>query len=440
ILDCVKTLRIKLSMREVPVAYMSTEDQHLHKLLERFTDWKLIPKASQTEPGEVLLVLEKAGDFAAARAWATVHKLPQDILKDIEQRHLYHLLTLDQPDTVTAFQLLDKLRLVSKAQCLRLRDKLIADERLSLAMEVSTKCGIDPAGVWSAMGFACLHLGDFTGARDKFAHCLKVPADKNQTSASQSRLLGEILEFLDTIPSSGFTEVHSLLTDPGSICDITTLLIPSVGEENRIESCAYQECLYYLRTYGSYLDHICFLRQHSYWMKAAQFAGDYHCSSDIFVHGLMVPAMNSGEMSRLLEQMLMLDPTLEKWTAYLMATCKHLLKQKYFNTLYHVQLFMKDYIRAAMTCITHFYQRGATSYLDLSGRLQFLFTAQHHLEAYLDPGQWGSVRHPLAATTPVTAGKQPPHWDKQLPESSARMTLSREEVKKEIKVTKFLEQ
>lgn len=56
----------------------------------------------------------------------------------------------------------------------RLRDKLIADERLSLAMEVSTKCGIDPAGVWSAMGFACLHLGDFLGARDKFAHCLKV--------------------------------------------------------------------------------------------------------------------------------------------------------------------------------------------------------------------------------------------------------------------------
>ena len=56
----------------------------------------------------------------------------------------------------------------------RLRDKLIADERLSLAMEVSTKCGIDPAGVWSAMGFACLQLGDFAGARDKFSHCLKV--------------------------------------------------------------------------------------------------------------------------------------------------------------------------------------------------------------------------------------------------------------------------
>ncbi|BFZ12118.1 hypothetical protein BsWGS_15157 [Bradybaena similaris] len=909
ITDCVKTLRIKQSMRDVPVVHMSSEEQHLHKLLEKFTDWRLIPRASQEQPGDVLLLLEKAGDFATARAWAAVHKLPQDILKDIELRHVSHLLTQDQPDTVTAFQLLDKLRLGSRTQCLsvcqaladrltrprdikfvlgymlqflsqnlpaedvenlrlqrigakalmclpasaqgqymhllscphlileqlimnmkaelagqifeqikgdyieikehklrlvqdqfnqllatyankavevnvvhvvdkpqaensgtisghledgnmtgspsrrfsidrrknnlsaspspslrqevankstakhlrsergkfvmpaqppsqdqwvvdsatsvcmvcrlerfsmfsrrhhcrrcgrvvcaacsakqtmvlgvlartcdecyeqinsssehraqeeheiysqkikeqlagsrsspsntvsgspvqtsalapdrlkqsmasaihhvnhdwklhpdvayndrvrsefyyeqapsvslsisllkqhssraeagklilsmcdqlstylvpispgvpnpeidysliisvmkqllfqakldflhagntgltelcevylgrvdllnvmvkanyqdlptiqeltkqdsvrRLRDKLIADERLSLAMEVSTKCGIDPSGVWSALGFACLHLGDFIAARDKFAHCLKVPADKNQTSASQSRLLGEILEFLDTIPSSGFTEVQRLLSDPGSICDITTLLIPSVGEENRVESVPYQECLYYLRTYGSYMDHICFLRQHSYWMKAVQFAVDHHCSSDIFVHGLMVPAMNSGEMSRLLEQMLMLDPTLEKWTAYLMATCKHLLKQKYFNTLYHMQIFMKDYIRAAMTCITHFYQRGATSYLDLIGRLQFLITAQHHLEAYLDPGQWGSVRHPLAASAPPTTHKQAPNWDKQLPESSARMTLSPEEVKKhirtislQIEVTKFLEQ
>ena len=56
----------------------------------------------------------------------------------------------------------------------RLRDKLITDERLQLAMEVSTKCGIDPAGVWSAMGFACLRISDFTGAREKFGRCLRV--------------------------------------------------------------------------------------------------------------------------------------------------------------------------------------------------------------------------------------------------------------------------
>ena len=36
----------------------------------------------------------------------------------------------------------------------------------------------------------------------------QAPNDKNQTSAGQSRLLKEILDFLDTIPNSGTTEVN----------------------------------------------------------------------------------------------------------------------------------------------------------------------------------------------------------------------------------------
>ena len=56
----------------------------------------------------------------------------------------------------------------------RLRDRLIEEERLPLAMDVSTKCGIDPTGVWMAWGMAALRAGDYTTARDKFSHCLKV--------------------------------------------------------------------------------------------------------------------------------------------------------------------------------------------------------------------------------------------------------------------------
>ena len=41
-------------------------------------------------------------------------------------------------------------------------------------MEVSTKCGLDPSGVWGAAGFALLQAGDFPGAREKFARCMKV--------------------------------------------------------------------------------------------------------------------------------------------------------------------------------------------------------------------------------------------------------------------------
>lgn len=56
----------------------------------------------------------------------------------------------------------------------RLCDKLVLDERLPLALEVCTKCGVDATGVWLAWGRACLTSGDYTGARDKFSHCLKV--------------------------------------------------------------------------------------------------------------------------------------------------------------------------------------------------------------------------------------------------------------------------
>lgn len=56
----------------------------------------------------------------------------------------------------------------------RMRDKLIQVERLHLAVEVSTKCGLDPAGVWAAWGMNCLINGDFPQAREKFNRCLKV--------------------------------------------------------------------------------------------------------------------------------------------------------------------------------------------------------------------------------------------------------------------------
>lgn len=70
-----------------------------------------------------------------------------------------------------------KCLLVTFSDCFigrRMRDKLIQVERLHLAVEVSTKCGLDPAGVWAAWGMNCLINGDFPQAREKFNRCLKV--------------------------------------------------------------------------------------------------------------------------------------------------------------------------------------------------------------------------------------------------------------------------
>lgn len=87
----------------------------------------------------------------------------------------------------------------------------------------------------------------------------------------------------------------------------------------------------------------------------------------------------------------------------------------------------QDYIRAALNCITYFYQRGARTYLDLSGRVKYLFEAQKHLDAYLDPSKWGSVPPPS-----YSSSSPKPSWSDghSLESSSARLTQTPQEVKK----------
>ncbi|CAB3984966.1 zinc finger FYVE domain-containing 26 isoform X1, partial [Paramuricea clavata] len=63
--------------------------------------------------------------------------------------------------------------LMSSQTARRLRDKLIENESLTLAMEVTTKCGLDAGAVWGAWGLAYLQVGKFKEARQKFSKFLK---------------------------------------------------------------------------------------------------------------------------------------------------------------------------------------------------------------------------------------------------------------------------
>lgn len=71
----------------------------------------------------------------------------------------------------------------------RLRDKLMEDERPELAMEISTRFGLETTAIWSAWGLTCLRKGDYKAARDKFSKFLKV-------CLMSSRWLGCLLSFL----------------------------------------------------------------------------------------------------------------------------------------------------------------------------------------------------------------------------------------------------
>ena len=82
---------------------------------------------------------------------------------------LLHLLVTSQCTKIPSLQ-----ELTNPDLARRVRDRLIQDDRFSLAMEVSTKCQLDAGAVWSAWGMMALKSGDFKTARDKFTRCFQV--------------------------------------------------------------------------------------------------------------------------------------------------------------------------------------------------------------------------------------------------------------------------
>ena len=55
-----------------------------------------------------------------------------------------------------------------------LREKLMEQERFSLALEITNKAGLDLVPVFFLMGMAKLKSGHLEKARDHFSHCLTV--------------------------------------------------------------------------------------------------------------------------------------------------------------------------------------------------------------------------------------------------------------------------
>ena len=65
------------------------------------------------------------------------------------------------------------------------------------------------------------------------------------------------------------------------------------------------------------------------------------CSTEVFVEGLLRPSIESGDLGKMTDQMLMIDPSLEKWNHYMTAVCRYLVRNRLHHVLYEFQLFMK---------------------------------------------------------------------------------------------------
>uniref|UniRef100_A0A3Q2YBX0 Zinc finger, FYVE domain containing 26 n=1 Tax=Hippocampus comes TaxID=109280 RepID=A0A3Q2YBX0_HIPCM len=156
----------------------------------------------------------------------------------------------------------------------------------------------------------------------------------------------------------------------------------------------HQECLYYLNAYATHLALVSFHMRHDAMAEAISYLLNKDAPDEVFLEGVLQPALERGCLGMLQDVLEKLDPGLEACSRYLIASCQWLQRRGYFHTLYQIQQFMMDHVRAAMTCI-RFFTHGATSYL--FPRARWLVRAKDHLRTYLQEQQSrGAVRRKLS--------------------------------------------
>lgn len=356
---------------------------------------------------------------------------------------------------------------VDAATLRRLRDRLLQGEQWNLALEVSTKAGLDNtgachnksndvpskscvSGVFAAWGKSCLKAGSLILARDKFQRCF----DKNShyetgslsrfsetsrsTDSLRSRststtseqrptkdppLLHEILQILETKTTT--LNITHYETPPVKISDsqlslnrvqtdnaltilnkIRNLKVIASGNFNlvqesnfctsgpKIDKVFYQECVYYLTRYGTYSSLLEFYVKHGDLYKALDSILENHLSVEYFIE-MYIKCLKDGLVELLQENMSKIDSSLDVWKDYLKSLCRHLEAQNLINSLYQLQIYIGDYVRAAMTCI-RFYQDNAKTFTELCSNTNFLKTTEEHLKQRLEQEQWVDISNDIS--------------------------------------------
>lgn len=153
----------------------------------------------------------------------------------------------------------------------------------------------------------------------------------------------------------------------------------------------YAESIFYLVSYGRHLDTLNFLIKYKQVAKALRLTLLLHIPWEHFQQTVIVPHLKAGRLGWIVQQMIDMDVTMLKWKEYIVQTCLMLEKRNMLNSLYQVQLLLKDTVRAAMTCV-RFYSKDCVSYQDLRSNGHHLMDAQKHLKSELELCQWEEIK------------------------------------------------
>lgn len=172
----------------------------------------------------------------------------------------------------------------------------------------------------------------------------------------------------------------------------------------------FNECLHYLLFYGSYSLILEFFVRNEQLDVCLVYVMENSVDPEFFYNSVYSVCLKNGIIDKLLSALQNDDHGLTKWKKYLAYICHTLNKKKALDELYYLQLFIKDHVRAAMTCI-RFYTNETKNYIELTTKSKFLMDAQKHLESELKVDNLGKKpsRNPDSITLEMEASEIDKH-------------------------------
>lgn len=153
----------------------------------------------------------------------------------------------------------------------------------------------------------------------------------------------------------------------------------------------FEETIHYISTYGSHGDIInFFIQKNDDLSSALKYFILQNVDNDIFIQHIFFKYLKSGRVPELIEQLFEIDDRLLIWKETLISTCRYLESKNLLNSLYQLQVLLKDPVRASMTCVK-FYSMNCTNFRELNANAFHLNNANKHLQTELDLCQWENI-------------------------------------------------
>ena len=265
---------------------------------------------------------------------------------------------------------------------IKLQEKLLEMERFELARDIAMKCGLDLKPIWKSWALLCLRHGQFGEAREKFRHCMKLYKTKEKSTTLEEILI--CLENQKKVVSLSLRN-QCLQIKNGKYNFYNPKDYHNFENPNfKMSSQVYNEVLYYLDQYGTKEDTIKFYAKHNLWKQAIEAIINENNLANVFTKEVFMTAAKRGALNQLFNAIRSIDPTFTRIWKFLIAACKFLSRSSLFNVLYVLQLFMNDYLRAAITQVNCFYLNPpASDYIELHNRIEHLLLAKQHCRQYL---------------------------------------------------------